>query len=318
MSENNKLIVEMAKKILKEYGYEVKTSHLYELFSKLSGDKSYNVSSAKKTDFKKVIHPELYSIQDVSNLDQFIMGTLVEKELTIKKNFFLEPNALFVGSMGCGKSEAVNNVVLNYLLSNNHHSEIFLINTLKELSPYKEISKLKQVKSIVKEEDVINLINFLFEESNKRRDDFNLNSANDLINYENKSEKKISRLLVVIEEFSSFLNLINFDNEYKTINTAANKFYQLMRVGRSLGIWFIGITQKAMKTEINPLILSSFTNKFIFRVSKSESAYLMVDIKASELNLSQKGLCYCDEGLVRFELLSQTEQLRLISKIKSL
>jgi hypothetical protein len=52
MSENNnQQIINKAQTILKEFGYEIKLGHLYEMFSKLEGYKSWNVAKAKDVEF---------------------------------------------------------------------------------------------------------------------------------------------------------------------------------------------------------------------------------------------------------------------------
>ncbi len=52
-TEDNKFIIKKAHEILKSYGYDVKTGHLYEMFSKLSDEASWNVASSKNLDFNK-------------------------------------------------------------------------------------------------------------------------------------------------------------------------------------------------------------------------------------------------------------------------
>lgn len=55
MSSKNKEIVQKSKEVLKEFGYEVKLSHVYEMFSRLSNEKDWNTAKAKGTDFSSLI-----------------------------------------------------------------------------------------------------------------------------------------------------------------------------------------------------------------------------------------------------------------------
>ena len=55
-SDKNKLIVKEAKVKLKELGHDIPTGHIYELFARLGGDKSWNVSAAKQIDFSQIIN----------------------------------------------------------------------------------------------------------------------------------------------------------------------------------------------------------------------------------------------------------------------
>lgn len=49
--DSNKPIVKKSKEILKELGYEVKTSHIYDLLSRLAGETNWHVASAKNVSF---------------------------------------------------------------------------------------------------------------------------------------------------------------------------------------------------------------------------------------------------------------------------
>lgn len=51
VTEKNKKLIKKTQAVLKKHGYDVKTGHLYELFSELAGFKSYNVANAKNADF---------------------------------------------------------------------------------------------------------------------------------------------------------------------------------------------------------------------------------------------------------------------------
>lgn len=55
VSDRNASIVNKTKKLLKEYGYEVKLNHLYNVFSKLSNESSWNVAKAKGTEFNTLL-----------------------------------------------------------------------------------------------------------------------------------------------------------------------------------------------------------------------------------------------------------------------
>lgn len=75
MSDNdNKKIVDRAKKILKDLGYDVKTGHLYQLLSNLAGFNNWNVAKTKNVDFKKVvetINREQSKIDSEKSVDLF-------------------------------------------------------------------------------------------------------------------------------------------------------------------------------------------------------------------------------------------------------
>lgn len=55
MSENNVAFVQKTKEILKEMGVEVKTTQIYELYSKLLNEKNWNQAKAKKKDLTETL-----------------------------------------------------------------------------------------------------------------------------------------------------------------------------------------------------------------------------------------------------------------------
>lgn len=74
-TENNKKIVEKTKEVLHDLGYEVKTNHIYEMFSRISGFKSWHVAKTKGIEFADQI-PDVTStsstkeslMEDIFNL----------------------------------------------------------------------------------------------------------------------------------------------------------------------------------------------------------------------------------------------------------
>lgn len=58
MSVDNKSFVTRAKEILSEQKVKVTTSQLYEMFSKLSGEKNWNIASQKEINFQDKLAPQ--------------------------------------------------------------------------------------------------------------------------------------------------------------------------------------------------------------------------------------------------------------------
>lgn len=63
----NKEIAKRLQEHLNAFGYEVKVTHVYEVLSKLSGYKTWNIAKAKKVDFAKTLG--LNVEQDSSDID---------------------------------------------------------------------------------------------------------------------------------------------------------------------------------------------------------------------------------------------------------
>jgi hypothetical protein len=334
-ADKNKQIVQQAKSILEAQGYKVKTGHLYELFSQLAGEKSWNVASSKQTNFERVLTffkemvpkaPEVnhkLTLKDLEKLvksgqlkDEFFLGQMAATGEVLAKNFFVEPNALFTGSMGSGKTVALTLSISTWMLTNGNNTQLFIVDLLKGASDYQHLFNLKQVhKGIDTKEKLVNLIDMLYEEALARKDELNKVKAENVKDYEQKTGKKLPRCVVVIEEFHALpSDTLNFEAEYKTPGSPANKLHQLFRIGRSYGIWFLVASQKATKTDIPATLIANMVSKLAFRISKAESMYLLGTPEAGNLTAQERGMAITDWGKVMFSYWSPEELKPLLDQ----
>ena len=250
--------------------------------------------------------------------DVFFLG-LIQKENKVEenlRNYFNAPNAIFLGAMGSGKTVSNVFTCTTWMLANSDQSIMYIVDCMKAANDYQQLFSYNQVLPILDELKFKTLIDDLYEEAQARKNEFNLYQAENTFDYEKKSGKKLARILVVMEEFSSLIgkNILNFKNEYKTDGSHAFKFYQLMRIGRSLGIWFNASTQKGTKADIPSELVPNFAQKQVFRVSKTESMHFMGNSKASSIRTDQKGRCQTDYGTVQFPYMSHECQKSLLKK----
>lgn len=127
-SESNKELISKAKELLKEKGYEVKTSHLYDIFAKLAGHKDWHVASAKDAPLASAIKSYVKE-----NIEAITKGNVVEYIQTffIKENkthdekeefelfnpYLPAWNYSITGQTGSGKS-VISNKILNLTMKN--------------------------------------------------------------------------------------------------------------------------------------------------------------------------------------------------------
>lgn len=332
-SENNKPIISKAQVLLKEYGHDVKTGHLYEIFSKLAGESSWNVAKVKKTSFlEKVVGlfssgekaayskevnsarvAYLKSIQD-QNID-FDLGLLVESNKLLKKDFTKEPNAIFVGSLGSGKSVAMANSLVSWVARHKENGLVFLVDHLKGASDYHSLFDYDNVYPILNsEQGLLSAIDMLYDELLARRESFSLNKSENIYDYERKTKNQLNQCVIAFEEFHSVPNrILNYANNYQVEGTPAYKLHQIMRTGRSYGIWVWAASQRATFSEIPANLLSNFVNRFVFRSSKSEVGILLSDLqKITEISSNEKGKCNSNEGVVQFPFFNKEEQKEIL------
>jgi hypothetical protein len=233
------------------------------------------------------------------------------------KQFSIEPNALYVGAMGSGKSVAACFSLITWMLSNSDQTILFVVDAVKGANDYKALwPYTSQVYPVLSSENgIIRVIDLIYREAMQRREIFNSVKAESINAYEKITGKKMARVILMMEEFHSIpYAILNFDRDFKTPNTPAFKFHQIMRIGRTMGTWVMAASQKSTKSDIPPEIVPNFTQKQIFRVSRQESAYVLGDSKAADIRSDQKGRCETDYGAVQFPYMSQETQVKLLAE----
>lgn len=239
------------------------------------------------------------------------------------KSFSAEPNAIFIGAMGSGKSVAANFTILTWMMANSDQTVLFIADTLKGANDYQALFDYDQVFPVLSSEVGIHrVIDLMYDEAMARREAFNEVQAENIHEYEKKMRKKLgnpefklARCVLLIEEFHAIpYNILNFDKDFKIPNTSAFKFHQIMRIGRSMGTWVIACSQKGTKSDVPSEIIPNFTQKQIFRVNRNEASYFLSDTKAADIRTDQKGRCETDYGSVQFPYVPIMSQKKLLKK----
>lgn len=265
---------------------------------------------------KKVFNAEAY-LHDLNQgkfRGEFNLGICgMERGSWVLKNFEGTPNGLFVGAMGSGKSSACVFTVLTWMLANADQTILFIVDIVKGAQDYKLFFDLPQTYLVDSDVATIRTLDLAFDEVEARNKKFKEVGAKSVSDYENITGKKMSRILIVIEEFHAVNVMMQFDREFKNEGTPAYKFYQLMRIGRSMGVWFLVCSQRSLSSDIPKEVVGNFTQKQIFQVTKGEASYVFGDDRPSKIPSSLKGRCYNTEvGEVQFPKISDGDMSRLL------
>ena len=249
--------------------------------------------------------------------DRFNLGVCeLDGGTWLRKDFTKEPNALYVGAMGSGKSVACRFTLLTWMLANSDQTLLFIIDTVKGAQDYKMFFGLDQVYEIIgSPEGVHRVIDLVYDEAMARKELFNEIGANGITAYEAKTGKSMARCILLMEEFHALpFAVMNFDKDHKHEGTTANKYHTLMRIGRSVGIWFLACSQKSTSSDVPKEVVPNFTQKQIFKVSKGESNYVLGHDGPANLRSDQQGRCYTDFGEVQFPYIDDAMAEKLLDK----
>lgn len=74
--DSNKSLIKKAQSELKALGYDIKSGHLYEVFSKLSGESSWNIASAKSVDLSKALNSGFTNIPEKNHTNPELQVTI--------------------------------------------------------------------------------------------------------------------------------------------------------------------------------------------------------------------------------------------------
>lgn len=243
------------------------------------------------------------------------------------KNFVNEPNAIFGGAMGSGKSAATLFTSTTWMLANSDKTILFLIDTIKEAGDYSGFFKYPQVYTCFSETKVHKVVDLVFDEIKKRKDMLKPLGAKDILDYEkkvksynranpkNKLPEKMARIVLLMEEFHTIpYQIMNFSTDSKKELTTAAKFSAIVRTGRALGVWILACSQKMTSSDIPSEIIPNLTQKQVFKVSKAESTYFLSNPLAAEIPTEHAGRCITEEGPVQYPYMNKELQEILLER----
>ena len=246
-----------------------------------------------------------------------------------------DPNSLFIGEAGSGKSAGLMFTVLTHFLSNSEKSAYIILDNgraRRTLTPVIGndncifIEKTNQQKQVVE-----GVIDTLLDEFATRRRIFSEHSTEknleapvvDIVDYEERTGETLCRFVIVIESFYHFLhfNLGWFDNTtgYKENrnNSYSNKFLEMLRYGGKYGLNFlIGADRVNIEDDMSRLIQKELQNLNVFRCTHPTSIYLLNNPTASDISPALKGRYISRFGAAHTPMLTESVQSALIEEYK--
>lgn len=324
-SDSNQEVVKKTHKILKDQGYDVKISHIYELYSKLSGVKDWNSAKALKKDFKKLVP----AYQNINNdlLSKILPIPLLDDEMYLGRiengnpnivDFSFRPGVAMIGSMGSGKSKSAF-TMLAYKLLSSENNLIFIVDTVKGAMDYIKLFSFNRVVPVLNNpETVPSLLHVIGKELKERIKLFTQMGVSSISQYEEKSKNKLSRIIIHFEEFQTIPELLKYYMQIDNSNAPAYKLREIVRIGRSYGIWISLVTQRGTSYEIPNDLKVGLNNVLAFKMNQAMDAVAFNRHKSMEIKVNQQGRCVDEDKFIQFDSVSDEDWSKTIDSTANL
>lgn len=227
------------------------------------------------------------------------------------------------GSTGSGKTVLLHNVICNAAWLYSPDELQFVLLDYKEGTEFKVYEDLPHVKILgIRSEREFgkSVFDYLTQEMSRRGDEFKkLNVAN-IASYNEKAEKKMPRILVIIDEFQKLL-----DGDARTSMYMAAAIDNIGRLGRSFGINLILSTQSLKGVDTHSC-LSQFGLHIALKLNSADECdrilgsgniapYTILTKKGEAIYNARGGL---SEGNIRFQTayIGDAKLVNMVSQIK--
>jgi len=312
-------------KLLKSFKYKYKHAHLIEIMSKYLYNESWHMINKKSKGVKMKKQGKENPIDLSLIMDQaldfdvfgknylealkkgvfrnkFCFGVLEESGEWLLKDFTREPNTLYAGYMGTGKTNSLLFSLFTWLLSNGDQTQVFHYNPIRsEGEEYDILRAFPQFNFVDPEAHHFHhLIDTLQRELRERVKKFSDLNVTNIKDYNEKSKEKLDSLILSMEDMHHLKGIIEFEKNHNKMDTVAHKFKEIIKTGRSCGIWIMVTTGKATASEVSSVILYNFSTIQVGKSSASESTYLLNNTKAAKLKVTDKGKVWTDYGLSKY------------------
>lgn len=225
----------------------------------------------------------------------------------------LDPHIMFAGSTGKGKSY-LQGIILTNLMLYNKHCKLYLHQIGKsELDRYKNC---KQVKALYKDAcDSAKHLKEVVDEINKRADKFAELGIADIEQYNQVYGNKLPRIFEVFDEISCYK--IDGTEEDEAEETAKKicwaNLWKIVKMGRSVGIHFIGATQRITADNLggNGDLKSCLTMCCLQMRTPNDSILALGDESAVNLQPKQAVLKW-DQGITLIKVATLDEEFKLL------
>ncbi len=189
-----------------------------------------------------------------------------------------DPHALIAGMTKSGKSVLLNIFIIDLIRTNKiDELELVLVDPKQvEFTRYKDIPYLDEDGIITNKDLAIKKLHDVVEEMEKRYSLFKDMGVNNLVKYNNKSNNKLARIVVIFDEFADWM----LDDEFK--RSASDAIQRLAGKARAAGIHLVVSTQRPDNTVVPMILRANLGAKFALRVDTEKNSNIIIDESGAE------------------------------------
>jgi hypothetical protein len=184
------------------------------------------------------------------------------------------------GRSGKGKTVLLDNIITNGANIYNPDELRFVLLDLKgiEFNEYKNIPHIQAYCSSSDIENGLKIVEYLETELKSREKKFKKVGASNIVEYKEKTNLTLPRLLIVIDEFQNL-----FTGNYKTDAIVENILIkQILRLGRAYGVHLLCCTQ-SMGDGVRSSFLNNIPLRIAFQMTQDQSrSFLSMENKEAE------------------------------------
>lgn len=225
------------------------------------------------------------------------------------------PHLLIAGSTGSGKSVCVNTLINSILYKANPDEVKFLLIDPKvvELANYNGIPHLL-IPVVTDPKKAANALNWAVTEMNRRYKLFAEASVKDITSYNEKSEEKLPKIVIIIDELADLMMVSASDVE--------DYICRLAQMARAAGMHLIVATQRPSVDVITGVIKANIPSRIAFAVSSQTDSRTILDMGGAEKLLGKGDMLFYPLGAakpVRLQgaFISESESEKVIDYVKS-
>ena len=243
-------------------------------------------SEVKMKDILAGIPKKLDSSKLLAPLGLDIMGNIQYFEIN------KAPHMLIAGSTGSGKSVCINNIITSILMrAKPDEVKMILVDPKKvELSMYNGVPHLL-APVVTDPKKAANALNWAVAEMNKRYKSFAELGVKDITSYNEKSETKLPKIVIIIDELADLM--------MACANEVEDYICRLAQMARAAGMHLIIATQRPSVDVITGVIKANVPSRIAFAVSSQTDSRTILDMGGAEKLLGKGDMLFYPLGAAK-------------------